>query len=325
MKVRWGIVSTAAINTRILEAARQSRRLEIVAVASRDQARADAYSQRHGIPRGHGSYAALFADPDVEVVYISTPNSSHVALAREALEAGKHVLVEKPVSRRSDEVAALCDLSRERRLVLSEAFMWRHSPLTRTLTELVRDGVVGNVVAVRAAFSHDLVTLLGPDDTRFDPALDGGALMDLGCYCVNAIRLLAGSEPVRVAAEQRVGGKGVDVATVGTIRMRNGVLGSFDCSMVSPRSYELTVVGEHGSIVVSDPWHARRPGIEVRRADRSDRIDVPESDPYRLQLENVSDAIRGRAELLVGPDDMLGQVAAIEGLYRSAESFDDRE
>ena len=328
MGVRWGLLSTAAINELILAGARASDRVEVTAVASRTRDRAEVYARANGIATAHGSYEALLDDPDIDAIYISTPNGSHVEWTMRALEAGKHVLVEKPFSRHADQVEAACALAAANGLVVCEAFMWRHNPQTTKLVELIRDGAVGRLVAVRATFAFSLAALRGAADTRFDPSLDGGAMMDVGCYCVNGIRVVTGAEPERVSAEQIVGPSGVDVAFAGTMRMGGVVLGQFECSFITQHRDELEVIGEDGSLFVDDPWHCWEPGIELRRhegmelrgGDGVERITVPVVDSYRLQLENVSDAIEGRAPLLVGPDDALAQARAVEALYRAAET-----
>jgi predicted dehydrogenase len=312
--VAWGLLSTARINDRIIEAARESDRADVLAVASRDPARAEAYAREHGIERSHGSYEALLADPDVEAVYISLPNSLHVEWTLRALDAGKHVLCEKPFSRHPDEVEQAFDRAEAAGLVLSEAFMWRHHPQTARLVELVADGAIGPLRVVRAAFSFHLGAV---DDVRLDPELDGGALMDVGCYCLSAIRLLAG-EPERLQGEQVVGPSGVDVCFAAALALPDGRLGHFDCGFALPFRAELEVVGEDASLFVGDPFHAASPGIELRHADGTERIAVEAANSYRLELENVADAIRGRTPLLLGHDDALGQARAIEALYRSA-------
>lgn len=318
MSVAWGIFSTAAINDRVLAAAAATDAADVVAVASRDAARAQAYANDHAIPRAHGSYEALLDDPDVEAVYIPLPNSLHVPWALRAVEAGNHVLCEKPFSRHADQLEEVFDRADAAGLVVSEGFMWRHHPQTEKLVELLENGAIGRVRVVRCQFGFDLGVERGAADTRFDPELDGGALMDVGCYCVNAMRLIAG-EPERVGGEQVVGRTGVDVLFAGTLAFADGVIGHFHCGFVVPRQAELEVVGASGSVFVRNPWVIEKPGIELRRARAEpERIPVDEADSFRLELENVSGAIRGDVSLLLTRDDALGQARTIESLYEAA-------
>jgi D-xylose 1-dehydrogenase (NADP+, D-xylono-1,5-lactone-forming) len=321
--VTWGLLSTASINRAVLAGARRSDRFDVVAVASRDEAKADAYAREHEIDRGHGSYEALLADPGVEAVYIPLPNSLHVEWTLRALEAGKHVLCEKPFSRRSNEVEQAFDFAEQKGLVVSEGFMWRHHPQARKLTQLVSEGVLGRLGLVRAAFSFQLVAQRA-DDHRLRPELDGGSLMDVGSYCVNAIRLVAG-EPERAYAEQVVGPSGVDVRFVATLRFPGEVVAHFDCGFDTPFRDELEVVGDEASLHLDDPWHIRSPGFELRRGAEpelveSEEIRIEQASSYQLELENVSNAIRGEAPLLLGRDDAVGQARVIEALYRAAET-----
>ncbi len=241
-----------------------------------------------------------------------------------ALAAGKHVLCEKPLARRASQAAEAFDLADRHGLVLSEGFMWRHNPQTHVLTRLVAEGAVGRLRMIRAAFSFQLAAVHGVGDARFDPQLEGGSLMDVGCYCVNAIRHLAG-EPERVYAEQVQGPTGVDVVFAATLRFSEDVVAHFDCGFVIPDRHELEVVGDRASLFVDDPWQNRSPGIDLRREAEPrtievERIAVEPADPYQLELENVSDAIRGEAPLLLGRDDALGQARVIEALHESATS-----
>ena len=180
MSVKWGLLSTALINDLNLAGAAESSEVNVIGVASRDEERARSYANEHGLERSYGSYEALLADPDIEAVYVSLPNSLHVEWTLRALDAGKHVLVEKPFSKHPDQVEEAFDRAEAAGLVLSEGFMWRHHPQARRLTELIDSGVAGRVRVVRTAFAFDLATERGAGDTRFDPALDGGALMDVG-------------------------------------------------------------------------------------------------------------------------------------------------
>ena len=324
MTFRIGLLSTARINRLVLAGARASRLVEVTAVASRDGDRARAYAAKHGIPHAHESYDALLADPEVDAVYVSLPNAMHVEWTRRALEAGKHVLCEKPLSRRPEEVEALFDRAERSGLTLTEGFMWRHHPQADALMRLVGSGAVGRLRLVRAAFSFQLAAVHGAADARFDPALDGGSLMDVGCYCVSALRLVAG-EPTSVRAERVVGPSGVDVVVAAVLRFADGVVGHLDCGLVLPYRDELEVVGDVASVFLDDPWHARAPVLEVRREPEperivSERVDVATADAYRLELENLADAVAGRAPLLLGRDDAVGQARVLDALHRSAES-----
>ncbi len=316
MAVRWGLLSTANINRQILGAAAESEEVEILAVASRDRGRAEEYAREHGLERAYGTYDELLADPDVEAIYNPLPNSLHVPWAVKALEAGKHVLCEKPFSPRPDEVAAAFDLAEERGLVLSEAFMYRHAPQSHRVAELVRDGALGRLNQVRATFSFGLTD---PANVRMQPGLDGGALLDVGCYCVSGARLVAG-EPERVFAEQVVGETGVDMAFFGTMVFPGGVVAQFDASFQAPSRQRLEAVGDEGELVVEAPWRTDWEGDPfLKRGGRVERVDVERPNAYVLELENMGDAVRGRAEPLLGREDAVGQARVLAALLRSAE------
>jgi D-xylose 1-dehydrogenase (NADP+, D-xylono-1,5-lactone-forming) len=314
--VRWGIVSTAHINDKVLAGVSGSSTVRVIAVASRDAGRAREYASAHGIERAHGSYEELLADPDVEAVYIPLPNGLHVEWTLAALAAGKHVLCEKPLSPRAEEVERCFDAAESAGLVLSEGFMWRHHPQADRMMQLVRDGAVGELRLVRASFSFPLP----PDpNVRWDADLDGGALLDVGCYCVSGSRLLTGSEPEQVHGEAVRADSGVDARFAGTMRFPDDVLAVFDCGFdIAPRD-ELEAIGSNGSLFLDDPWHCTQPRIELRGGDGSvELIEAERANPYRLELEDVSAAVRGEREPRLGRADALGQARALEALLRSA-------
>ncbi|MPZ62459.1 MAG: gfo/Idh/MocA family oxidoreductase [Propionibacteriales bacterium] len=314
--VRWGILSTARINRHVIPPGQASPKVDIVAVASRDDAHARSYAREWGIERTHGDYEALLADPEVEAIYISLPNLLHTKWSIRALETGKHVLCEKPLSRRAADVENAFDAAERCGRFLMEAFMYRHNPQTRKLTELMAAGAIGSVQLIRSVFSYPLYD---DENVRMQRDLDGGALMDIGCYCVSGSRLLAG-EPERAYGEQVVGPTGVDTRFYGTLRFPGGVVAQFDCGMVLPNRDELEVIGDQGSLFLDDPWHCRAPRIELRRDDTVERIPIRAEDSYGLELENLSDAIRGTGTPLLGRDDAVANARAIEALYRSAET-----
>jgi predicted dehydrogenase len=312
-QLRLGLLSTAQINDYVLAGA--SDRVRVVAVASRDKDRAEAYAREHGIERAHRSYEALLADDEVDAVYVSLPNSLHVEWSVRALEAGKHVLCEKPLTRRSRDAEAAFDAAERAGRVLMEAFMYRHHPQTRRVVELVREGAIGRLRSIRAAFSFPLED---PANIRLASELDGGSLMDVGCYCVSGARLLAG-EPVRVSGEQEPAPGGVDLSFYGTLRFRDDVVAQIRSSFALPFRQELEAIGEEGSILVQAPWRADFPrDVLLERGDEVETITPDPADSYRLELENLADAVQGRAEPLLGRADAIGQARTIEALYRSA-------
>jgi D-xylose 1-dehydrogenase (NADP+, D-xylono-1,5-lactone-forming) len=302
---RWGLLSTARINDKVLAGARASDAVDVVAVGSRDAARARAYAGERGIPVAHGSYEDLLADERVEAVYIALPNALHAEWTLRALEAGKHVLVEKPFDRRAEPVERAFDVAGERGLVLSEGFMWRHHPQARRVAELVGSGAVGDLRLVRASFSFPLDR---PGDVRWEPGLDGGSLMDVGCYCVSAARMLCG-EPTDVRG---LGvGDGVDRRFTGVLRFgADGPLATFDCGFDLPARGSLEVIGSDGTILLRDPWHGLQPVVELN----GERLTIEHANAYQLELEDVSDAIRSGRPPLLGREDAVGQARVIEAL-----------
>jgi xylose dehydrogenase (NAD/NADP) len=315
MALRWGLVSTARINDAFIDGVGKSQTGEIVAVASRDGARARAYADAHGIRTAHGDYEALLADPDVDAVYISLPNGLHLEWTERALRAGKHVLCEKPLGRDPDAVAAAFELAERSGLQLREAFMYRHHPQTVRLAELVREGAVGRLRVISSTFSF---LLSDPDDVRLSKELEGGALLDLGCYCVSASRLLAG-EPESASGVRVVGGRGVDVSFAGALRFPGEVVASFDVSFSAIDRSRLEVAGETGVLRVADPWHARSPGIVLEDGDGDRHIEIEAADSYRLEAEDLARLVDGGPSGgSLGGEDAVGQARALGMLHRAA-------
>ena len=312
--VKWGIISTADINRKVIPGAHASPKVELVAVASRDEARAAEYAKTWEIERSYGSYDALLADPEIEAVYISLPNTMHCDWSIKALEAGKHVLCEKPLSRHVDEVEAAFDAADRTGFLLSEAFMYRHNPQTKRAKELVDGGAIGELRLIRSTFSY---SLYDADNIRLRTEVEGGSLMDVGCYTVSGSRLFGG-EPEKAYGEAWFGPSGTDWVFGGTLRFPGDVIALFDCGTALPDRDELEAIGSEGSLFLDDPWHCNAPVIELRRDGKTERIELERVDSYRLELENLSDAIRGEGELLLGRADAVGQARALEALHESA-------
>jgi D-xylose 1-dehydrogenase (NADP+, D-xylono-1,5-lactone-forming) len=314
--MRLGLLSTADISRKVIPGAHASDKVELVAVASREQARAEEYAKTWDIPRAYGSYEALLEDPHVDAVYIPLPNTLHREWSIRSLEAGKHVICEKPFSRRASDVEAAFAAAERTGRLLTEAFMYRHNPQTAKLVELVREGAIGELRVIRSAFSY---ALYDADNIRLRTDVEGGSLMDVGCYCVSGSRLLGG-EPESVFGSAYIGPTGTDWVFTGAMRFPGDVLALFDCGTCLTERDELEAIGSEGSLFLDDPWHCYEPVIEIRRADGVERVELDPVDSYRLELENLADAIAGEAPLLLARADALGQARTIEALFASAGS-----
>jgi D-xylose 1-dehydrogenase (NADP+, D-xylono-1,5-lactone-forming) len=318
--MRLGLLSTARINGLLVAGAREVDGVEVVAIGSRERERAEAQARELGIPRAHGSYEELLADSDVEAVYVALPNSLHVEWSLRALLAGRHVLCEKPLSRNPDDVTRAFDAAERGGLVLAEAFMWRHHPQAQRLLELREQ--IGELRLIRASFSF---LLERGNDVRLQAALEGGALMDVGCYCLSAARLLAG-EPLAVSAQQVRGGDGVDVRLTALLRFGGDVLATIDCGLDLAARDELEVTGTTGVLSLDDPWHSRTPAIELRRGDSSvERIAVEPRNPYACELEDFAAAVGGARAPRFGRADAVAQARAIAAVHTSAEANEPTE
>ena len=232
----------------------------------------------------------------------------------QALEAGKHVLCEKPFSRHIADVERAFDAADATGMHLSEAFMYRHHPQTARLAELVASGAIGELRVIRSVFSY---SLYDAGNIRLRTDVEGGSLMDVGCYCVSGARLLGG-EPESVFGAAHIGSSGTDWVFTGLLRFPGDVTALFDCGTSLPNRDELEAIGTEGSLFLDDPWHCGEPVIELRRGDTVERIELEAANPYRLELEDMNAAIRGERPPLLGRADALGQVRAIDALFRSA-------
>jgi len=316
--LRWGVLSTAHVNKKMLAGAARSPDVEVVAIASRDRCRAEAFAARWGIGRAYGKYDDLLSDDAVDAVYVPLPNSLHHPWTLRALQAGKHVLCEKPYSRRPTDVEAAFAEADGRGLVLSEGFMYRYHPQIRELARIVSvGGMIGNVRLVASSFTQPTDD---PDDVCLDASLDGGSLLDVGVYCISATRLLAG-EPRTVAAHQVLGPTGVDVCFAATMELGSGALALFDCGVNLADRSHLEVVGSKGTVHVSDPWHCLEPGLTVVPLGKpAIPVPVPQANSYQLELEEFGKAVRREAHHLLGRDDALHQARAVDALFRAVAS-----
>jgi xylose dehydrogenase (NAD/NADP) len=311
----WGLLSTARINRRLIPAIRAAKRAELRAVASRSQVRAQAYAAGWNIPRAHGSYEALLADPDIDVIYVSLPNSLHAEWTVWAARAGKHVLCEKPLALSPSECDQIIAAAEAAGVVVAEAVMYLHHPLLHKVRQLVREEAVGQIRLVRGAFSFFLDR---PDDVRWKPELGGGSLWDIGSYPVSFIRWIAG-EPQEVFGWQTLSDTGVDATFAGLLHYHNGVLGVFDCGFCQHFRVQAEIVGTAGSLIVERPYSiSSESRIRLQQGLEETEIGLPEADAYQCEVEAMTAAILNGAPLPVPLESSRANIATLNTLYESA-------
>jgi D-xylose 1-dehydrogenase (NADP+, D-xylono-1,5-lactone-forming) len=324
-KVHWGVLSTASIGRLVIEATRDADHAQFVAVASRDADRARAFADELGLEASFGSYEELLASRAVDAVYVALPVALHTEWTVKALEAGRHVLCEKPLATSAADAARCFAAAEAAGRHCVEGLMYRHHPQTTLARELVAAGAIGRLAYVRAALTVSVL----PGDIRRSPELGGGALGDLGCYCASAIRLFAG-EPERVWATQvRDGEGGVDLRLAAALRLPADVLAQFDVALDLTRRDELELVGTEGRLTVPDPWLCRATHLELSRDGQVEHVPVdpegalapsdPDHDVYRIELDTVSAAPAAGGAPPFGRSDAIAQAAVLEALHRSAE------
>ncbi|MFW6135581.1 MAG: Gfo/Idh/MocA family protein [Chloroflexota bacterium] len=313
----WGLLSTARINRNLIPAIRDSSRAELVAVASRSELRATQYAEEWDIPRAHRSYQALLEDPDIDVVYVPLPNSLHAEWTVKAIEAGKHVLCEKPLALSVAECNQIIDASEAAGVIAMEAVMVLYHPLLHRARELVRSGVVGEVTMVRGAFSF---LLDRPHDVRWEPALGGGSLRDIGSYPVSFIRWIAG-EPDEVFGWQTMSESGIDATFAGLLRYDGRMLGAFHCSFVEPFRTMAEVGGTEGTLIIERPYPTSTESRLLLRSlgeDEAREIVAAKQDAYHYEVEALTAAVLDGAPLAVPLTSSRANVATLNALYQSA-------
>ena len=314
--LNWGLLSTARINRALITPLRASKRNHLLAVASRTQQSVDRYAREWKIPRAHGSYEALLADPEIDVIYNSLPNHLHAEWTIRAVEAGKHVLCEKPLALSVDEVDAMQEAARKHGRVVAEAFMYRHHPQTLKVQDLTRNGSLGALKLIRGSFSF---VLAREGDVRLDPAMGGGSIWDVGCYPISYARTITGENPLEVFGWQVTGQTGIDETFVGQMRFANDIHAQFDCSFVIPFHAFMEVIGSEGTLNIPNPF---KPGVDekifITRGDKTETIKVKGQELYIGEVEDMADAIMLGHAPRISLDDSRANVAVISALLESA-------
>jgi len=321
-RVRWGVVSTAEIATgTVIPAMQRGNYSEIAAIASRDLGKARAAAKRLSIPKAYGSYDELLADPDIEAVYIPLPNHLHVRWSIRALDAGKHVLCEKPIGLTAAEARELLDAARKRApLKVMEAFMYRHHPQWRRARQLVAGGEVGELRTIQSFFSYYNVD---PADIRNKAAIGGGGLMDIGCYCVSLSRFIFGAQPERTFGVMEYDPE------FGTDRMTSGILdfgagtSTFTCSTQLVSYRRVNILGTEGRVEIEMPFnppHDRPCRMWHQRGSEIEEIVLDVCDQYTIQGDLFSLAVLNDTQVPTPLEDAVGNMEAIEALARSARA-----
>lgn len=316
--LNWGLLSTARINRALITPLRASKRNQLVAVASRTQESADKYAREWKIPRAYGTYEAMLADPEIEVIYNPLPNHLHAEWTIRAVEAGKHVLCEKPLALSVEEVDAVQAAARRHGRVVAEAFMYRHHPQTLKVQDLVTDGSLGTIRLIRGSFSF---VLSRGGDIRLDPTKGGGSIWDLGCYPISYARSVLGANPLEVFGWQVTGPTGVDETFVGQMRFADDLLAQFDCSFVVPLRWSIQIVGSEATLNIPSPF---KPGPEAEiylvREEKTEKIKVKGQELYLGEVEDMADAILLGREPRISLDDSRANVAVIAAFLESARA-----
>jgi D-xylose 1-dehydrogenase (NADP+, D-xylono-1,5-lactone-forming) len=319
-KVRLGILSTADIGRgRVIPALRHCRNLEVTAVASRSLEKAQAFATDMGIPKAYGSYDELIAAPDVDAIYNPLPNSMHAEWSIKCAEAGKPTLCEKPLASDAAEAQTMVDAFARRNVLFAEAFMYRFHPQTQKVKQMLTDGAIGELHEMSAAFSF---VMPSEDNIRLSKPLAGGSLMDIGCYCVNVMRLMTGEEPDDAKAIARIGKQSqVDETLSGVLSFPSGVVGHFDCSFRLQWTHMYELRGTEGRIVVEQGFVVppnEATIIRHWRGDSYEEIKIPAANSYTLMAEDFADALLNKRPPKYLPQDGVSNMAVIDQLYASA-------
>jgi predicted dehydrogenase len=320
MKLRWGILSTAKIGTeKVIPAIQKAANCEVVAIASRSEEAAKNAAGLLGIPKAYGSYEALLSDPDIDAIYNPLPNHLHVPWTIKALEAGKHVLCEKPLALDAEEAASLlAEAKKYPNLKVMEAFMYRFHPQWKKVKELVKQETIGEVKAIQSYFSY---FNNDPQNIRNQSGIGGGALMDIGCYCIQFPRFILETEPLRVMALiDRDPQMKIDRTTTAMLDFGNGVSSSFTCSTQMQSFQRAQIVGTKGRIEIEIPVNAppeRLLKVSLFTHDLSSEMFIGPADQYTLQAQEFANSVLENKPVPTPLEDAHANMKVIDALFNS--------
>jgi predicted dehydrogenase len=323
-KIRWGILSTARINRSVLEPLAHANRSELVAVASRDLAKAQAYAEEKGIAKAYGSYEELLADPNIDVIYNPLPNGLHAEWTIKAAEAGKHVLCEKPLVLTLAELDRVEAAAKANNVTVFEAFMYLHHPQIKLLQEIIQSGGLGKLQFINSWFSFYLPAE-NSNNVRLQPQLGGGSMWDVGVYPNSlAIVMAEAGPPVEVWATQTKDESGVDVAMQAQMRFANGITAQIACGFRAPFRIGAQLVGDRGYLTVSRPWgrqgNADTVLLYADDDDNGKAVFMPIVDPYLCEIEAMEACVIDGAAPIVPLSVSRDFLRSVLAIYESAES-----
>jgi predicted dehydrogenase len=317
-KLRWGIMSTANIGrAAVIPAIQSSKNGEVVAIASRDAQKAAEFAAQLGIPKSYGSYEALLDDETIDAVYIPLPNGLHYEWTIRAAKAGKHILCEKPLALNAAQCLEMNAVAKECGVQLLEAFMYRFHPRTEKVIELVKANALGSLRMIHSSFTFRLTH---SDNIRWQSDLGGGALMDVGCYCVNVSRTLAGQEPIAVQAVAHWTSSGVDEQLVGTLRFANGLMAQFDCSLAMERRETYIAACEGGYYYAPAAFLSQKENVLLSEVQSRNEIrhEFAGCDEYQLMVEHFGECTQENQPLRYSVEEAAANMQVIDALYQSA-------
>ena len=311
--VRWGILSTANIGRRVIPAIHASHNGEVAAVCSRSLERAQDFAKEQDIPRAYGSYEELIADGEIDAIYNPLPNSMHAEWSIKCAEAGIPTLCEKPFAINAAEAQSIVDAFENHGVTLAEAFMYRFHPQQAKVKQIIADGGIGELQIINSSFTF---SISNAENIRLSKELAGGALMDVGCYCVNLMRFMTGEEPSGVTASARIGEQtGVDETLAAVLEFPSGIIGHFDCGLRAYRQHSYALKGSEGMIVVPTSFVPDKSSDTIVQHWHGDSFAehiIPATDHYQLMVEDFADALINRRPPRFAPSDAVNNMVVVD-------------
>lgn len=319
-EVRWGVLGTARIaKNRVIPAINNTKHNKVIAVASRDLSRALEFATPLQITKAFGDYDDMLSDPEIDAVYIPLPNDDHAPWAIKAMEAGKHVLVEKPFALNADEAQHMVSVSLDKSVVLMEAFMYRYNSRFDKFIQIVRFGDIGKIRFIESSFTFNLTN---PDDFRLHSEQGGGALYDLGCYCVNFQRQLANREPLKVQASMYQGNTDVDLQMSANMEFDEAILSHFDVAFNGFPQQTTRVLGSDGFLEIEQPFNPSGNGSTARltKEGETKALTFKAENDYEKMISHFYELIIRRTVPKFPLSDAINNLIAMQALLDSARN-----